>query len=372
MSKAILYLEDGTCFEGKSFGADGEILGEVVFNTGMTGYQEILTDPSYKYQIVTMTYPMIGNVGVNIEDTESNQVQASGFVVKEYSKTHSNYRSTQSLGDYLKENNIVSIEDIDTRSLTRHIRDKGAMRGIISTTTFDLELLQKKVLASPQMAGMDLVKKVTTNTPYTFTEKSNTNLLAYPDIVAKENANVTVYDYGVKKNILRKLTDRGCNLTVVPAGLNYQEMLDTYKPDGIFLSNGPGDPAAVTYAVKNIKGLLNKGLPIFGICLGHQLLSIALGAKTYKLKFGHRGSNQPVKNLDNDRVEITSQNHGFVVDEKTIDNNLVELTHINLNDQTTEGISLKGKPVFSAQYHPEASPGPHDSDYLFDKFVSLL
>jgi len=369
--KAILLLEDGKKFVGKNFGYDGEVLGEVVFNTSMSGYQEILTDPSYKNQIVTMTYPMIGNYGVNGEDVESDKVQVSGFVVKEYSKVYSNYRADGSLGDYLNKYKVCGIEGIDTRSLTKHIRDKGAMRGIISSIDTDVDSLMKKVLASPKMEGLDLVKDVSCVEEYTFTEKSDPGLLAYDMALEKEALNIVVYDFGVKKNILRKFNDRDCNLTIVPAKTPYKELLSKYNPDGVFLSNGPGDPAAVTYAIDNIQGLLDENMPVFGICLGHQLLGITLGAKTYKLKFGHRGGNQPVKFLKTDRVEITSQNHGFCVDmETTIEN--IEITHVNSNDNTIEGIKHKTKPAFSVQYHPESSPGPHDSDYLFDEFITLI
>ncbi len=368
---AILLLEDGRFFKGTHFGADGEILGEVVFNTGMCGYQEVLTDPSYKHQIVTMAYPMIGNYGINSADIESSKVQVSGFVVKEYSKTHSNYRSNESLSDYLVRHNITGIEGVDTRALTQHIRDKGAMRGIISSIDLDLESLRNKVLASPKMTGMDLVKDVTTQAVYSYTEKSDTTLQAYPHLYEKGQYNVLVYDYGVKHNILRKLNDRGCKLTIIPAHMPMEDALAQYKPDGVFLSNGPGDPAAVIYAINNIKVLLSKDIPTFGICLGHQLLSLAVGGKTYKLKFGHRGVNQPVKNLSTNKVEITSQNHGFCVDSDALPPE-VEVTHINLNDQTVEGFRLRSKKVFSVQYHPEASPGPSDSDYLFDDFINLM
>ncbi|OGI11022.1 MAG: carbamoyl phosphate synthase small subunit [Candidatus Margulisbacteria bacterium GWF2_35_9] len=370
-NSAVLLLEDGRKFVGRSFGYHGEVLGEVVFNTSMSGYQEILTDPSYKYQIVNMTYPMIGNYGVNSDDVESEKVQVSGFVVKEYSKVYSNYRATGNLGDYLEKHKVCGIEGIDTRALTKHIRDRGAMRGIISSIDLDQDSLLKKVLASPQMNGMDLVKDVSCKSAYSFEEKSNISLLAYDTVSERAKFNVVVYDYGVKRNILRKLNDRGCHLTIVPANTSYKDVIEKYKPDGVFLSNGPGDPAAVTYAIENIKGLLEENIPLFGICLGHQLLGIASGAKTYKLKFGHRGGNQPVKNLKTDRVEITSQNHGFCVDMKTAKDN-IEVTHVNLNDHTMEGIRHKEKPAFSVQYHPESAPGPHDSDYLFDEFIKLI
>jgi len=369
--KAILVLEDGRHFYGDNFGAEGEVIGEVVFNTSMAGYQEILTDSSYKYQIVTMTYPMIGNYGVNEEDVESDKVQVSGFIVKEYSKVYSNYRATSSLGDYLKKNKIIAIEGIDTRSLTKHLRDKGSKMGIISTTEFDVEKLIAKIKAVPGMEGIDLVKDVTTSKAYSFTEKSIKEFIPFCNTEAKDSFHVVAYDYGIKTNILRKLVDRGCKVTVVPATMGYKELLATYSPDGVFLSNGPGDPAAVTYAVDNIKGLLKEDIPLFGICLGHQLLGIALGAETYKLKFGHRGGNQPVKFFKNGKTEISSQNHGFAVKTETMPKNS-EVTHINLNDQTVEGIKVTNKPIFSVQYHPEASPGPHDSDYLFDEFIQSM
>jgi carbamoyl-phosphate synthase small subunit len=369
--KAILVLEDGRYFVGENFGAEGEVIGEVVFNTSMSGYQEILTDPSYKYQIVTMTYSMIGNYGVNEEDTESEKVQVSGFIVKEYSKTYSNFRATSSLGEYLKKNKIIAIEGIDTRSLTKHLRDKGSKMGIISTTEFDVAVLIAKIKAVPGMEGMDLVKDVTTKKVYTYTETSMKEYIPFCNTEAKDNFHVVAYDFGIKTNILRKLVDRGCKVTVVPATLPYKELVDTYSPDGVFLSNGPGDPSAVSYAIENVKGLLKADIPLFGICLGHQLLGLALGAETYKLKFGHRGGNQPVKYFKNGKTEISSQNHGFAVKTETMPKNS-EVTHLNLNDQTVEGIRVKGKPIFSVQYHPEASPGPHDSDYLFDEFIESM
>ncbi len=371
MGKAILVLEDGRHFLGENFGATGEVVGEVVFNTSMAGYQEILTDPSYKYQIVTMTYPMIGNYGVTEEDTESNAVQVSGFVVKEYSKTYSNFRAEMSLGDYLKKNNIVAIEAIDTRALTKHIRDKGAMMGIISTEEFDVDVLLKKLSATPGIVGMDLVKDVTTKEPYVHTDKSMQEYIPYCNTDDSDSFNVVAYDFGIKTNILRKLADRGCKVTVVPASMSYKDVISKYRPDGVFLSNGPGDPAAVTYAIENTKGLLKEDIPMFGICLGHQILSLALGAETYKLKFGHRGGNQPVQYSKNGKVEISAQNHGFAVKMDTMPAS-AEVTHINLNDQTVEGVRVKDKDIFSVQYHPEASPGPHDSDYLFDEFVDSM
>jgi carbamoyl-phosphate synthase small subunit len=369
--KAKLILENGTIFTGTSFGAQGETTGEVVFNTSMTGYQEILTDPSYAGQIVTMTYPLIGNYGVNPDDMESVKPQVAGFVVKEYSAYPSNFRSVESLGDWLKKNSIIGIEGIDTRMLTKILRSSGAMRGIISTESLDDETLLAKVRKSPEMTGWDLAKQVTTKEVYKWNNIDKTPFaLKIQKKPGEKRWKVAVYDYGVKHNILRRLTAYGCDLTVLPASYPAEKLLEM-QPDGIFLSNGPGDPAAVTYGIENIKKLLGKK-PIFGICLGHQLLALALGGRTYKLKFGHRGANHPVKNLLTETIEITSQNHGFAVDPDSLDTGTVEVTHINLNDQTNEGIRHKSLPVFSVQYHPEASPGPHDSDYLFARFIELM
>ena len=358
-----LVLENGTVFSGVSFGAEGETIGEVCFNTGMTGYQEILTDPSYCGQLITMTYPHIGNYGVNPEDVESNKVQAAGFIVREENVVPSNFRSTQSLGNYLREQKIVGIQEIDTRMLTRIIRDEGAMNGIISSVDLDENSLLKKVKAAPSMTGMDLAKVVTTPNSYDWRmEKGNRR---------KEVARfkIATIDFGIKHNILRLLESHGCEVTVFPATATATEILKI-NPDGIFLSNGPGDPAAVTYGIETVKSLLGKK-PIFGICLGHQILALALGAKTYKLKFGHRGCNHPVKNLKTGKVEITSQNHGFAVDPGTIPKNVV-ITHNSLNDQTVEGLKCTDVPAFSVQYHPESSPGPHDSRYLFEEFIKLM
>ena len=367
---AKLILENGTIFTGKSFGANHETTGEVVFNTSLTGYQEILTDPSYCGQIVTMTYPLIGNYGVNIDDLESVKPQVAGFIVKEYSAFPSNFRSTGSLGDWLAKYNITGIQGIDTRMLTKMIRSVGAMRGIISTGDLDDKSLLAKVHKSAHMAGLDLASRVTTDKSYTW-NKIDTTPFALPAINSGgKKWNVAVYDYGVKQNILRRLTSYGCNLTVLPAQTPADDLLKM-KPDGIFLSNGPGDPAAVTYAIENIKKLVGKK-PIFGICLGHQLLALALGGKTFKLKFGHRGGNHPVKNLRTGGIEITSQNHGFAVDPESLDPKSIEITHTNLNDNTNEGFRHRSFPIFSVQYHPEASPGPHDSDYLFAQFVDVL
>ncbi len=368
--EAKLILENGTIFTGESFGAGNETTGEVVFNTSITGYQEILTDPSYSGQIVTMTYPLIGNYGVNIDDLESVKPQVAGFIVKEYSAFPSNFRSTESLGDWLAKHNITGIQGIDTRMLTKMIRSVGAMRGIISTKDLDDKSLLAKVKKSPHMAGLDLASRVTTDKLYTW-NKIDTTPFALSVINSRAKKwNVVVYDYGIKQNILRRLTSYGCNLTVLPAQTPADELLKM-NPDGIFLSNGPGDPAAVAYAIENIKKLIGKK-PIFGICLGHQLLALALGGKTFKLKFGHRGGNHPVKNLKTGSVEITSQNHGFAVDPNSLDAKSIEITHTNLNDHTNEGFRHRSLPLFSVQYHPEASPGPHDSDYLFAQFMEMM
>lgn len=368
--KAKLVLENGTIFTGESFGANGETTGEVVFNTSLTGYQEILTDPSYAGQIVTMTYPLIGNYGVNPDDLESIKPQVAGFVVKEYSEFPSNFRSVESLGTWLAKFNIIGIQGLDTRMLTKMIRSVGAMRGIISTEDLNDESLLKKVKKSPQMAGLDLASRVTTSSLYEWNDVDKTPFKLAPQKTISKKWNVAVYDFGVKQNILRRLTSYGCNLTVFPARTPVEELLKS-NPDGIFLSNGPGDPAAVTYAIENIKKLLGKK-PTFGICLGHQLLALALGGKTFKLKFGHRGGNHPVKNLKSGSIEITSQNHGFAVDPRSLDSKTIEITHTNLNDNTNEGFRHKFLPLLSVQYHPEASPGPHDSDYLFAQFIEMM
>ena len=354
-NSAILLLADGRIFEGKSFGYQGESTGEVCFNTGMTGYQEILTDPSYCKQIVTMTSPHIGNYGINEEDIESENIQVAGFVIKEETMTPSNWRSTQSLGEYLKKNKIVGIKEIDTRSLTRHIRDKGAMNGIISSNDLDIQSLDKKLKKFPDMNGLDLAKDVTTQKKYKWPGKGQYK--------------VAVIDFGIKKNILRLLSDAGCELTVFPASIKAEDIL-SFEPDGVFLSNGPGDPLAVTYGIETVKKLLGK-VPLFGICLGHQILALALGASTFKLKFGHRGINHPVRNNEKNTVEITSQNHGFAVDLDSLPPNVIS-THINLNDNTSGGIRCTDIPAFSVQYHPESSPGPHDSRYLFNQFIEMM
>jgi len=369
--KAILMLQDGTTFEGYSFGFAGDGSGEVVFNTSMIGYQEILTDPSYKGQIVTMTYPMIGNYGVNADDVESSVPQVEGFIVKEYSRVYSNFRATESLGDYLKRYKIPGIEGIDTRALVRHIRDRGAKPGLISTTDLDLKRLKKKVKELPSMEGQDLVKDVTCGSSYVWKEGTfSIERGGFNKPEAKTaRKKVIAYDFGIKKNILRNLVDVGCDVKVVPASTPAAEVL-AEKPDGVFLSNGPGDPAAVTYAIENARKLVGK-VPLFGICLGHQILGLALGAKTYKLKFGHRGGNQPVKNLRSGQVEITAQNHGFAIDPKTLEK-AGALTHVHLNDKTVSGFTKEDQAVMAVQYHPEASPGPHDSLYLFQQFRQMM
>jgi len=367
--KAILLLEDGTVFEGSSYGATIEKCGEVVFNTSMCGYQEILTDPSYCDQIIVMTYPLQGNYGVNPDDVESSRVRVSGFVVKENCRKESNFRSKDSLSGYLKKAGIPGIENIDTRMVVRHIREKGAMNGILSTKEQNLEKLKSKLAAYPSMSGRDLAQEVSCKKPFVW-DKPVLDIFNPEGKRPKAKYKVVAYDYGIKENILRLLVSHGCAVTVVPANMPAKEVL-AKKPDGVFLSNGPGDPAAVTYAIENVKSLLGK-VPIFGICLGHQILTLALGGKTYKLKFGHRGANHPVKNLKNGVVEITSQNHGFCSDLDSLKGKSVELTHLNLNDNTCEGIRSKKYPAFSVQYHPEASPGPHDSLYLFQDFQELM
>lgn len=368
--KAVLALADGKYFIGKALGAIGEVTGEVVFNTSMSGYQEILTDPSYHGEIVTMTYPQIGNYGVNSEDVESGRPFLSGFVVKEACPFPSNFRSEMSLDAYLKANNIVSIEGIDTRALVRHIRTVGAQTGIISSSDTNPESLIEKARTAPSIVGCDLVQHVTCEKPYVAEEGLWTLGEGYEDPNGVESRyKVVAYDFGIKRNILRNLTSLGCDVTVVPASTPASDVLNM-KPDGVFLSNGPGDPEPLEYAQQNIRDLIGK-VPLFGICLGHQLLSIAAGGKTYKLKFGHRGGNQPVLDYKRQQVEITSQNHGFAVDENTLSDD-IKVTHINLNDNTVEGIQLLSSPAFSVQYHPEASPGPHDAQYLFERFIDLM
>jgi carbamoyl-phosphate synthase small subunit len=367
--KAILLLEDGTVFEGNSFGAKAQKCGEVVFNTSMTGYQEILTDPSYNEQIITMTYPLIGNYGINQSDQESRRVFASGFIVKENCPYPSNWRSKSSLGEYLKKNNVVGLEGIDTRKLVKHIRTKGAMRGIISSTDLNINNLKEKLQNYPGLVGRDIVKNITTKKTYNWND-GVADVLTGSERRDEKKYKVVAFDFGIKHNILRLLCSHGCKVKVVPATTSAKEVL-SLKPDGVFLSNGPGDPAPLSYAIETVKNLLGK-LPLFGICLGHQILGLALGGQTYKLKFGHRGANHPVKNLLTGSIEITTQNHGFCVDIDSLKGKDVELTHINLNDNTLEGIRSEKLSAFSVQYHPEASPGPHDSNYLFENFIKLM
>ncbi|MDD5284268.1 MAG: glutamine-hydrolyzing carbamoyl-phosphate synthase small subunit [Desulfuromonadaceae bacterium] len=368
--KAILALADGRIFEGKSFGAGGESSGEVVFNTAMSGYQEVLTDPSYKGQMVTMTYTQIGNTGINPEDIESRGLFLSGFIVKEYLDCYSNWRATMSLGSYLKENGVVGIQGIDTRALTRHLRDRGAQNGIISTIDLDHSGLIAKARAVPNMAGLDLVSGVSCDKPYHWTEGVWDLEGGYPKIdAAPLKYKVVAYDFGIKYNILRCLADAGCDVTVVPASFPAEEAM-AMNPDGIFLSNGPGDPEPLIEVQREIRKFVGKK-PIFGICLGHQLLGLALGGRTMKLPFGNHGSNLPVMDMLTRKVEITAQNHGFAVDLDSL-GDAACLGHENLNDKTVEGISHCNLPVFSVQHHPEASPGPHDSQYLFGRFVEMM
>ncbi|NQV41970.1 MAG: glutamine-hydrolyzing carbamoyl-phosphate synthase small subunit [Candidatus Marinimicrobia bacterium] len=355
---AILLLENGHHFKGFSLGAIGTSGGEVCFNTSMTGYQEILTDPSYCGQIITMTSPHIGNYGVNPDDTESHKIQARGFIVREASPIHSNYRATQSLDDYLTESGVVGIAEIDTRQLTRIIRDEGAMNGIISSDDLNLTSLAKKLTHVPSMTGQDLVQEVTCQESWT-----------WPSQKLDHRYRVVALDLGIKHNIIRQLVENDCEVIIVPATTLAEEIL-ALNPHGILLSNGPGDPEPVDYAINTVKSLLDKK-PIFGICLGHQILALAQGASTYKLKFGHRGGNHPVRNQRSGKVEITSQNHGFAVEPSSLPDH-IEVTHINLNDNTLEGMRCKSIPAFSVQYHPEASPGPHDSRYLFKEFIEMM
>ncbi len=372
--KATLLLEDGRVFRGEGHGFKGEAVGEIVFNTSMSGYQEILTDPSYAGQIVTMTYPLIGNTGVNSEDVESGGPFLEAFVVRRMTPHPSNWRMSESLDEYLERHKIPAISDIDTRALVRHIRSRGAMRAIVSLVDQDAESLGAKVKDSPEMIGRDLASVVTTRERYD-AQRESIDFVEFSDLGdgvsgAPAPWHVVAYDFGIKTNILRDLTHHGARVTVVPSTTSAAEVLDL-DPDGIFLSNGPGDPGAVGYAVSNVRELITKK-PVFGICLGHQIMALALGARTFKLPFGHHGGNQPVMHIDSGRVEITAQNHGFAVDPESLNDDEIRITHLNLNDQTVEGFEHRKLPVFSVQYHPEASPGPHDSYYLFRKFFDNI
>ncbi|HXG50899.1 MAG TPA: glutamine-hydrolyzing carbamoyl-phosphate synthase small subunit [candidate division Zixibacteria bacterium] len=379
---AILALADGRVYRGTAFGAEGEAVGEVVFNTSMTGYQEILTDPSYEGQLVAMTYPQIGNVGVNPEDVESRKPFVKGFIVREYTATPSNWRAAQPLHEYMRAHGIVGIQGIDTRALVRHLRDHGTQEGVISSVEQDPERLVARAKASPGLIGRDLVAAVTCGEPYDWNEglwapgrgyrrrePAEAGRRRKKDDFSSPRFFVVAYDYGIKFNILRHLAESGCRVRVVPAPTPAEDVL-ALDPDGIFLSNGPGDPDAVPYAKENVRRLLGRK-PIFGICLGHQILGLALGGRTYKLKFGHHGGNQPVMDLTTRKVEITAQNHGFAVDAESLKGS-AEVTHLNLNDHTVEGLAHRELPIFSVQYHPESSPGPHDAGYLFRRFVEMM
>ena len=375
--KALLALEDGRTFPCQSFTGPGETSGEVVFNTSMTGYQEVLTDPSYRGQMVTMTYPLIGNYGVNLDDIESDRIQVAAFLVREYQELHSNYRATASLADYLRSRGILGVDGLDTRALTRHIRKTGAMRAVISTEDLDPASLVDRARNSLSMVGRNLVRDVTTSTPYLWVDGKPlpcaTDFSAPDESIWRQRGkkpSVVAFDFGIKYNILRCLEAQGLEVLVVPAATTASQVR-AMRPDGIFLSNGPGDPEPVSDAIETVRELLDYR-PMFGICLGIQILGLALGGKTFKLKFGHRGSNQPVKDLRTGRVEITSQNHGFAVDIDSLNNVPVEITHINLNDNTMEGLRHRELPIIAVQYHPEAAPGPHDSQYLFNEFSTLI
>ncbi len=372
MSICKLALEDGTVLTGRHFGAPGTRDGEVVFNTSMAGYQEILTDPSYCGQIVTMTYPLIGNYGVTEEDTESVRPQVEAFVVKELARRHSNFRASQSLGEYLAEHDIIGLAGVDTRAITRKLRIQGALKGVVSSEILDDEELVRRAVDSPGLVGRDLVKQVGPEAGYDWDRGFESAFAAASRRhQGGPGLHVVAIDCGVKRNILRNLVDCGCRVTVVPADSS-AEQIRSLNPDGLFVSNGPGDPEPVTYTIETLERLIPDRIPTFGICLGMELLGLALGGRIFKLKFGHRGGNQPVQNLATERVEITAQNHGFAVDIDSLDPDAVELTHINLNDKTLEGIAHRELPMFAVQYHPEASPGPHDASYLFDCFIDMM
>jgi len=376
MIKALLAFEDGRTFECRSFTGHGETAGEVVFNTSMSGYQEVLTDPSYRGQMVVMTYPLIGNYGVNLEDVESDRVQVAAFILREYQEFPSNYRATAPLKEYLISQNILGVHELDTRALTRHIRSAGAMRAVISTRDLIPKSLAARAREIPEMEGRDLVSGVSTKTPYFWSgggpESCPADAVLDDTIWRRKGKrhSVVVFDFGVKYNILRCLVDVGCEVLVVPASTT-PEAVRRLSPDGIFLSNGPGDPEPLTYVVETVRELIGFR-PMFGICLGIQLIALAIGGRTYKLKFGHHGANQPVQHLGTRRVEITSQNHGFVVDSESLDPRVVEVTHMNLNDNTLEGFRHRHQPLFAVQYHPEAAPGPHDAGYLFEEFAEMM
>ena len=361
MQKAKIVLEDGTFFKGSVFAGTGEAYGELVFNTSMTGYQEILSDPSYYGQIITLTYPLIGNYGVNNEDNESRGIFASGLIINEYSRNYSNWRAEKSLAKYLEEHNKIGIHEVDTRAITLHIRDKGAMKCIITTNDESVDSLLKKVKKSEGLVGNDLASEVTTKEIYNWSNKKINN----------KSYNIAVIDCGIKYNQLRILEDLGCNCLVYPNSSNSEEILSN-NPDGIFISNGPGDPAGTPKVTKLITHLIESKLPLFGICFGHQMLGLALGANSFKLKFGHRGANQPIQDLRTTKVEIASHNHGFCIDADSVDKKNIEITHLNLNDNTVAGLRHKKQPLFCVQYHPEAAPGPHDPFYLFEEFINLI
>ena len=368
---AVLALENGTFYRGTAAGAEGEARGEVVFNTSMTGYQEVLTDPSYAGQIVTMTCAEIGNYGISPEDVESRKPQVAGFIIRDESPIASNWRAAGTLRDYLAGNDIVAISDIDTRALTRVLRSSGVMRGVIATgSDLDIDTLIDRARAIPRMEGSDLVQAVTSSSVFDWPEEDPDEFGVPVEHRTKRRLKIAAYDFGMKWNILRRLSAHGCDVRVYPAKTPVADLLKA-NPDGVFLSNGPGDPAPLTYAIDNARTLVESGTPTFGICLGHQILGLAMGGSTYKLKFGHRGANHPVKKLATGRIEITSQNHGFAVNPDTLPDE-VEVTHKNLYDGTVEGLRHKGQPVFCVQYHPEASPGPHDADYLFNDFIQLI